>query len=488
MKDLVLAIDQGTSATKCLLVDAAGAMVAKASVPLGERYPAPGWVEQDAEEIWRSVQQATAQCLAQQPEARIVAVGLSTQRESAMIWRRDDGKPMTPLLSWQDQRTVGLRDMLGNDAVEALVRERSGLPLDPMFSALKLGWLLDDIDPQRELAASGALCVGTVDSFLLSRLGAAHAIEVGNASRTQLFNVNRFAWDEELAALFRIPMQALPRVLPSIAHFADAGAVHASLKGVPVNAVMADSHAALFAHGAYAPGQVKATLGTGSSVMGLADGRRPPHPGLCLTIAWDAGNGPVQALEGNIRAAGSTLRWIAELFGITSDEAANLAARSSSAGVCLVPGFTGLGAPWWDANAVGLVSGLTLGTDKGTLLAAAVESIAHQVADVMDAMDQSVDGFARLLVDGGPSRNTHLLDALSACIARPVVQCADPELSALGVAHLAGLRAGVWDWAALKQLHRAQQAFGTTWTAAAASEARRRWSHAVRQSRLARTQ
>lgn len=483
MDKFVLAIDQGTSATKCLLVDSHGAMVAKASVPLTERYPAPGWVEQDANEIWRSVQQAVQQCLAQRPEARVAAVGLSTQRESALIWRRDDGTPVTPLLSWQDQRTVGLRDMLRSDAVESLVRERSGLPLDPMFSALKLSWLLDDIDPQRELASSGALCVGTVDAFLLSRLGAEHTIEVGNASRTQLFNVNTFAWDADLAALFRIPMQALPRVVPSVGDFADAGALHPSLQGVPVHAVMADSHSALFAHGAYTPGQVKATLGTGSSVMGLADGEHAPHPGLCLTIAWDAGNGPVQALEGNIRAAGSTLRWIADLFGMTSDEAATLAARSGSAGVCLVPGFTGLGAPWWDPNAVGLISGLTLGTDKGTLLAAAVESIAHQVADVMDAMDQSVGGIQRLLVDGGPSRNAHLLDALSACIARPVVHCTDPELSALGVAHLAGWRAGLWDQAALQALLRAQHETRSTWKRADADAARARWSRAVQQSR-----
>jgi glycerol kinase len=484
-KAFVLAIDQGTSATKCVLVDAGGAMVAKASAPLGERYPAPGWVEQDAGELWHSVQLAVRQCLAHRPDARVVAVGLSTQRESAMAWRRADGVPLTPLLSWQDQRTAGLGAMLRSDAAEALVRTRSGLPLDPMFSALKLSWLLDDIDPQRELAASGALCVGTVDAFLLSRLGAEHSIEIGNASRTQLFNVSDFTWDAELAALFRIPLQCLPRVLPSLATFADAGALHPSLQGVPVRAVMADSHAALFAHGAYTPGQVKATLGTGSSVMGLFDAGRVPHPGLCVTIAWDAGDGPVQALEGNIRAAGSTLRWSAELFGLGSDEAAALAARSSSAGVCLVPGFNGLGAPWWDANALGLISGLTLGTGRGELLAAAVESIAHQVADVLDAMDHSMAGIERLLVDGGPSRNAHLLDVLGACIARPVVHCTDPELSALGAAHLAGLGAGLWDRAALARLPRAQHETRTTWSPQAAADARQRWSRAVAQSRHA---
>ncbi|MDM0038250.1 FGGY family carbohydrate kinase [Variovorax sp. J22G21] len=485
MGDLVLAVDQGTSATKCLLVDAGGAVVAKAVVALGEHYPQPGWVEQDAEAIWRSVQQAVQQCLAARPADRVIAVGLSTQRESAMVWRRADGAPVTPLLSWQDQRTVALRDRLQGEAgVAAAVRERSGLPLDPMFSALKLGWLLDQVDPQCTQSAAGALCAGTVDAFLLARLGAGHVIEVGNASRTQLFNVHDFDWDDELLRLFRVPRAAMPQVVPSLGRCADAGRLHASLQGVPVQAVMADSHAALFAHGVYAPGRVKATLGTGSSVMGLFDGTGVPHPGLCLTVAWDSGSGPVRALEGNIRAAGSTLRWVAELFGLDSASAAELAARSDSAGVCLVPAFGGLGAPWWDANATGLLSGLTLGTGKGALLAAAVESIAHQVADVMDAMDASVPGIDRLLLDGGPSRNPHLLDLLSAAIARPVVHCTDPELSALGVAHLAGLGAGLWDWQALHALPRAQHQTCSTRPVASMHAARGRWAHAVRQSRL----
>jgi glycerol kinase len=480
----VLAIDQGTSATKCVLVDAQGRMVAKAAAPLGETYPQPGWVEQDAEQIWLSVRHAVRDCLALVPDAQVAAVGLSTQRESALIWQRADGRAVTPLLSWQDQRTVVLRDRLATEGVEALVRARSGLPLDPMFSALKLCWLLDRIDPQRERAASGDWCMGTVDAYLLGRLGAGAVIEVGNASRTQLLDVHRGEWDDELLALFRVPRAALPQPVPSLGRYGEAGALHPALQGVPVRSVMADSHSALFAHGAYEPGQVKATMGTGSSVMGLTDGRSAPHPGLCLTIAWDAGHGPVQALEGNIRAAGSTLRWIAELFGLTAEEAAATAAASHSDGVCLVPGFNGLGAPWWDAHAVGLISGLTLNTGKGALLAAAVESIAHQVADVLEAMDSSVPGISHLLLDGGPSRNNHLRQTLSAYIGRPVVHCSDPELSALGVAHLAGLGAGLWDWAGMHDLPRAQAETDVMPDAGAVRAARQRWSHALAQSRL----
>ena len=483
-QNCILAIDQGTSATKCVLVDTQGRIVAKASAPLGERYPQSGWVEQDADEIWHSAQRAVALCLEQSPETRVLAVGLSTQRESALIWQRSDAKAVTPLLSWQDQRTGGLRDRISVAGAETMVRERSGLPLDPMFSALKLCWLLDEIDPGRTRASSGDWRMGTVDAFLIARLGGDPVVEVGNASRTQLLNVHAGAWDEELLKLFRIPRIALPEVVPSIGDFADAGGLHPALKGVPVLSVMADSHSALFAHGAYEPGQVKATMGTGSSVMGLSDGKNAPHPGMCLTIAWDRGTGPQQALEGNIRAAGSTLRWISGVFGISSEEAADIAARSRSDGVCLVPAFNGLGAPWWDSRALGLISGLTLNTDKGALFAAAVESIAHQVADVVDAMNASGIEVKRLLLDGGPSRNTDLRQMLSAFIGTPVVHCSDAELSALGVAHLAGVGAGVWDQESLLALSRAQQTTDASVHAPAKRAERQRWAHAVAQSRM----
>lgn len=480
----LLAIDQGTSATKCVLVDDHGKIVAKSSAPLSERYPQSGWVEQDADEIWQSARTAVSLCLDQSPAAKILAAGLSTQRESALIWERSGSKTVTPLLSWQDQRTVALRDRLSASGAEAMVRERSGLPLDPMFSALKLSWLLDEIDPERTRAGSGQWCMGTIDAFIVSRLGGGQLAEAGNASRTQLFNVHTGAWDDELLRLFNIPAAALPKIVPSIGHFADAGRLHPRLKGVPLRSVMADSHSALFAHGAYEPGQVKATMGTGSSVMGLTDGKKAAHPGMCLTIGWDAGNGPQQALEGNIRAAGSTLRWISNLFGVSSEQAAEIAAQSKSDGVCLVPAFNGLGAPWWDSRAQGLISGLTLNTDKGALFAAAIESIAHQVADVVDAIGASGIDVQRLLLDGGPSRNANLRNTLSSYIARPVVHCSDAELSALGVAHMAGVGAGVWNWETIRQLPRAQQTTDASAAAEAARPERTRWAHAVAQSRL----
>jgi glycerol kinase len=480
----VLAIDQGTSATKCVLVDSGGRIVAKASAPVGERYPQAGWVEQDAEEIWSSVRAAVAQCLTQREGVRVIAIGLSTQRESALVWRAADGEAVTPLLSWQDQRTVELRDRLAADGADTLVRLRSGLPLDPMFSALKIRWLLDRLDAERRASRNGELRAGTVDAWLLARLGDDDAIEVGNASRTQLLNVKTASWDEELLRLFEIPHEILPRIVPSRTARSDGGRLHPRLKGVPVHAVMADSHAALFAHGARGPGDVKATMGTGSSVMGLADDASRVHPGLCLTVAWDAGQGPLLAFEGNIRAAGSTLRWAAELFGLDGDTAAAEASRTDAGGLCLVPGFNGLGAPYWDAHATGLISGLTLSTSRAQILGAALDSIAHQVADVLDAMDASVSGINRLLVDGGPSRNAALRERLASYIHRPVVHCSDPELSALGVAHLAGVGAGLWDMSALRDLPRAQSTTQVPESAAAAGAARQAWALAVARARL----
>jgi glycerol kinase len=483
--EYVLAIDQGTSATKCVLVDSGGRIVEKASAPLGERYPQAGWVEQDAEEIWASVRAAVAQCLAHHDGTRVAAVGLSTQRESALVWRAADGQALTPLLSWQDQRTVGLRDEIAADGGDELVRARSGLPLDPMFSALKIRWLLDRIDPDRRASRNGELRAGTIDAWLLARLGGDDAIEVGNASRTQLLNVHTAAWDEDLLRLFNIPGEVLPQIVPSRTPRSRAGKLHPRLEGVPVHAVMADSHAALFAHGAHVPGEVKATMGTGSSVMGLTENAERMHPGLCLTIAWDAGQGALLAYEGNIRAAGSTVRWASELFGLDADSAAAEAAMTDAGGLCVVPGFNGLGAPYWDAHAVGLISGLTLATTRAQILAAALDSIAHQIADVIDAMDASLSGVKRLLVDGGPSRNSVLRERLASYIGRPVIHCADPELSAIGVAHLAGVGAGIWDMNVLGGLPRAQQTTPVPAVADRAKAARQAWAQAVARARLA---
>lgn len=482
-RPLILAIDQGTSSTKCLLVDGAGAVVARGGAPLGERHPRPGWVDQDPLEIWSSVRAAVRACLDGQDAKRVAAVGFSTQRESFVAWDRKTGEPVAPLISWQDQRTGATCEAVRSEASERLVRERSGLPLDPMFSAAKARWLLGELDPARLRSGRGELCLGTVDSWLLSRLGGGgggeHLIEAGNASRTQLLDVRRAAWDEDLLELFGVPAAALPRVVGSTGPFPAARGLEPLPDGVPVLAVMGDSHAALFAHGAFTPGQIKATYGTGSSVMGLVGDAGNLDPGVCLTIAWATDDAPALAAEGNIRSAGSTLRWVAELLDVSVPELAALAAGSDSQGISLVPGFNGLGAPWWDGDAVGLLAGFTLGTPRAAIARAALESIPHQVTDVLERIDRSVGQVRELFVDGGPTGNRDLMQIQADLAGRPVLRSRTAELSALGCAHLAGLGAGLWSWEALAALPRERDRVESAMAEDERSAARRTWRRAV---------
>ncbi|WP_250031085.1 FGGY family carbohydrate kinase [Paractinoplanes maris] len=416
--DLVLAIDQGTSSTKCLLVDPAGGVVRTGSAPVPIRYPRPGWVEQDAGEILGSVLTAAASCLDGVAPGRVVAVGLSTQRESAVVWDRTTGQPAGPVLGWQDQRAQPICDALREKGQASRVREISGLPLDPMFSAAKLRWLLDETPDA---------AVGTIDSWLVYALTGSHRIEAGNASRTQLLDVRAGAWSPELLDLFGIPSAALPTVTPSAGELGRIGAHGGVLAGLPITAVLGDSHAALYAHGERAAHGVKVTYGTGSSVMRLGE---PSNDAVCMTVAWN----DELAAEGNIRSSGSTVAWLADLLDRSPEQIGAMAAGAASEGVHLVPGFGGLAAPWWDDTAVGLISGLTLGTKPAQLARAAVESIAHQVADVVDAMGPA----EALLADGGASGNDVLMQIQADLTGRPVLRARTANLSALGAAFLAG--------------------------------------------------
>lgn len=484
---LLLAIDQGTSSTKCLVVDKNGAVVARGQASVGLATPQPGWVEQDGLAIWASVQQAVASTVTADLAPHVIGIGLSTQRESCIIWDTRSGAPLTPVLSWQDQRTEDLCARLRAAGHGPMVRARSGLPLDPMFSAAKIAWLLDRIDPDRSRAAEGEIRVGTIDSFLLSRFGGPHVVEAGNASRTQLMNVVRGAFDQDLLDLFRIPQACLPQIVPSIGPFHAACDLAPLPDGVPILAALADSHAALFAHGAFAPGPIKATHGTGSSVMGLLDRATTQdgsslHPGLCVTLAWWIDR-PCLAFEGNIRSAGSTLIWAADLLGISLDELAQLAATVEDAGnVHLVPGFNGLGAPWWDAEAIATLSGFTLGSGRAPVARAALDSIAHQIADLVEAVRASGVTVDRLHVDGGPTRNNQLMQFEADVIGLPVCRAETPELSALGVAHLAGHAAGLFSFEQLAGLARDGTTFRPVLPRAAREQCRSAWKLAVGRS------
>ena len=476
---LILAIDQGTSSTKCLLVGRDGNAVARGSAPLGEQHPAPGWVEQDPEELWQSVQQAVSACLKGWDKTQVVAVGLSTQRESYLLWERVSGKAVAPLISWQDRRTVELCQDLRTSETEALALQKSGLPLDPMFSAAKAKWLLDHFDLQRLRARAGELCLGTVDAWLLFKLTGQHLTEVGNASRTQLLNVHTVDWDDDLLALFDVPRAALPEIVSSNGSFPLILNLPDFPNGVALHAVMGDSHSALFAHGAFKPGVVKATYGTGSSLMGLIAEATSVNKGLCLTVAWGLDGDVQHAAEGNIRSSGATVRWVADLLGTTPDELAKLATTQAESPVSIVPAFGGLGAPWWDETAVGLISNLTLASNRGDLAYAAIDSIAQQVTDVLEAVGSPTELFA----DGGASANAQLMQLQANLIGRRVLRSKNAELSALGVAHLAGLGAGLWTWEDLAALPREWEAFDPRILEGERTKVRRRWREAVARAR-----
>lgn len=455
---LILAVDQGTTNTKAVLVDHSGAVVARASRPLPIAFPQPGWVEQDPEALWDSVASAIDEVLAAAPDARITALGISNQRESALLWDRRTGQPAGPCVIWQCRRTAAFCDELRQRHLESAIRERSGLPLDPLFSASKFRWLLNHTPSGLSRAAGRDLCAGTVDSWLLWKLtgGAVHATDMSNASRTQLLNLRHCAWDEELLRIFDIPPACLPQVRPSSGVFGTT-AGHGSLPaGIPVASLIGDSHAALFGHAAFVPGAVKATYGTGSSLMSPTETPVASSHGLSTTVAWAEPARVRYALEGNITNTGGSVQWIASFLGLGggANEVAALAAGvPDSAGVYLVPAFAGLGAPHWDANARGILCGLTRGTTTAHAARAAIDSIAFQVRDVFEAMrlDAAIP-LPALYADGGASRNESLMQLQADLLDCPVIRSSSPDLSAVGAAWLAGLAAGFWS--SIKELER----------------------------------
>lgn len=448
MTDYILAIDQGTTNTKAIAVAQSGAVVAKASRPLQVAYPRPAWVQQDPLALWASVQAVMADCLAQ-TGARPVALAVSNQRETVLAWERASGRPLGPAVTWQCQRGADLCRTLRAAGLAEAVQARTGLTLDPMFSASKARWLLDHTPDGPARATRGEVCVGTVDSWLLWNLtgGAVHACDVSNAARTLLFDIHRLAWDAELAEGFGVPLAALPEVRPSGAVFGATAGVAAVPDGVPIAGLLGDSHAALFGHAAFEPGAVKATYGTGSSLMTpTAAPVRSAH-GLSTTIAWGRER-VTYALEGNIYATGAAVQWTGQFLGLDDPVAGvqRLAAEvQDNGGVYLVPAFTGLGAPHWTDTARGLITGLTGGATQAHLARAALESIAYQIRDVFDVMAaEAPGGLGVLLADGGPSRNDSLMQFQADILGRPVERSASAELSALGAAWLAGLTVGLW--------------------------------------------
>lgn len=476
----VLTIDQGTGSTKVLLVDGDGRIRGRGSAPLEQQTPSPGWVEHRPEDILASVRGAVAEALAQADGPEIVAVGMSNQRESMLLWDRTTGVPVSPVLSWQDRRTADLAARLVAAGHSEQVRTISGLPLDPMFSAVKAAWLLDTHDPDR--ARTDDLCLGTVDSWLAWHLTGEHVIEVGNASRTSLVDLSTGEWSAELLEVFCIPIGVLPRIIDSAGVVGPVLGVD-GLEGVPLAGILGDSHAALFAHAGWRPGVAKATYGTGSSVMTLVTPGSDDSTAMCRTIAWRLpGEAPAVAWEANILSAGSTLTWLAAVLGMTVGELVDSAAESSGE-VILVPAFNGLGAPWWDAQAQAAITGLSLGTGSAELARAALDSVILQVGDVLDALVAVGASPAVLLADGGMTANRDLMSRQAALADLPIRVSQTAELSALGAAHAAGLGIGLWTLADLEALPRDYDDIPSPGPSETMTRLRDRWQHAVVRSR-----
>ncbi len=490
MSRYVLALDQGTTSSRSILFDRAGNIVALAQREFTQFFPQPGWVEHDANEIWVAQAVTIAEVLARAEVSPrdIAAVGITNQRETVVLWDRTTGHPVAPAIVWQDRRTAERCDELRAAGYEEVVVARTGLLLDPYFSGTKLAWLLDHLPGARTRAERGELCFGTIDSWLAWKLtgGREHVTDVTNASRTLLLNLHKGEWDEDMLELIGVPSACLPRVLPSSF---DAGLM-ATIEGhdVPLAGIAGDQQAALFGQTCFRPGMAKNTYGTGCFML-MNTGTQPlrSRSRLLSTVAWDRG-GRRYALEGSVFIGGAVVQWLRDGLGLierSADVEALATSVPDSGGVFLVPAFTGLGSPHWDAYARGTMVGLSRGTTRGHVARAALESIAFQSAELLGAMQADASQpLIELRVDGGATANDLLMQFQADLLGVPVVRPRVTETTALGAAYLAGLATGFWssdeELAASWQVDRA---FEPSISRDRAAELMRQWSRAVERSR-----
>lgn len=448
----ILALDQGTTSSRAVVFDAAGAILAVAQKEFTQVFPRPGWVEHDPEEIWVTQIAVAHEALARaRIQARdVAAIGVTNQRETTVVWDRASGQALCNAIVWQDRRTAAACDALKAAGLEARVTAKTGLVLDAYFSATKLGWILDNVPGARARAEAGELAFGTIDSWLVWKLsaGAAHVTDVSNASRTLLYNIHTGGWDRELLAIFGIPDRVLPAVRASSGMVAETAAGLFAVR-IPIAGIAGDQQAALFGQRCVVPGMVKNTYGTGCFML-MHTGERPvpSRNRLLTTAACQTGGSPEYALEGSVFIAGAVVQWLRDGLGIISSSAdvEPLAASvADNGGVYFVPAFAGLGSPHWDPYARGAILGLTRGSAAAHIARAALESIAYQTADVLHAMeaDSGIE-LAELRVDGGAARNDVLMQFQADLLGVPVVRPKVTETTALGAAYLAGLAVGFW--------------------------------------------
>ncbi|MDP7603468.1 MAG: glycerol kinase GlpK [Alphaproteobacteria bacterium] len=445
----VLALDQGTTSSRAMAFDAGGRPLASAQRELEQIYPDDGWVEHDAEAIWRDTVACARQVVAELGIEGLDSIGITNQRETTVLWERGSGRPVHNAIVWQDRRTAARCTELERQGLGELVQQRTGLLLDPYFSATKLAWLLDSSSEIRAAAERGELAFGTVDCFLLWRLtgGRVHATDASNAARTMLFDIHRQEWDEDLLQGLGIPPEILPQVLDSSAEF---GTTETNILGrtVAVTGIAGDQQAATFGQAAFAPGSIKSTYGTGCFVMlNTGDQAVRSQNRLLSTVAWRLGGEVSYALEGSIFNAGTAVQWLRDELGLiaTAAESEALAAGiEDTGGVYLVPAFTGLGAPYWRAQARGALVGLTRDSGRAEVVRAALEAVCYQTRDLLDAMAADGAQIGSLRVDGGMVTNDWLLQFLADILGRPVERPVVSETTALGAAYLAGLTSGFY--------------------------------------------
>ena len=449
----ILSLDQGTTSSRAVLFDRNGAILASAQHEFAQHFPQPGWVEHDALEIWQSQCRVAAEAIAKSAltAREIGAIGITNQRETTVLWDRASGRPLAPAIVWQDRRTAAFCDELKREGMEACIREKTGLVIDAYFSGTKLNWLLQNIPGARQRAMRGELAFGTIDSWLLWQLtaGKVHATDVSNASRTMLFNIHNLDWDDELLRAMDIPRSLLPIIVSSSEVIGET-ACEGLPRGIVIGGVAGDQQAALFGQACYRHGMAKNTYGTGCfMLMNTGESVVASQHNLISTVAWRLDGQPAQyAVEGSVFVAGAAVQWLRDGLGIiekASDVETLAASVADSGGVVVVPAFTGLGAPHWDATARGAIFGLTRGSTRAHIARATLESIAFQNAELAAAMrDDASVPIAELRVDGGAAVNNFLMQFQADLIGVNVVRPKITETTALGAAYLAGLAVGFW--------------------------------------------